>query len=161
VANCGSNSITVVSLSALQAAATVPLGGRPTTVTLDPNGASIWVGGQGFMASIDRSSLAVSTQPLNGTATTCGTSSGQNRLICTVLTNAAEPAATDRAPIDLYSSNVAVRVMDGLYGMAAVAEVAGASGENYAGSYARNVGLAFPTQVAGATQVSASAGNGI
>ena len=85
VANYGSGTLSEVDLTNYVVSRTVSVGAGAQSVTVDPSGASVWVGGTNFISKVNLSNFTVSsTTALSGAVTSLASSAGQNELIYTL-----------------------------------------------------------------------------
>lgn len=158
VVNHDSSTLTEIGLTTNSVTRTVGLNYHPRAISLDPGGAAVWVGGQGWISKIDLGSLGhVASYQVNGTITSLGTSVGQNSLVYTAITNSSAPSSTYGATISYPASNYSVRQLR-LSDMSTIGEVSGGSASAY--QYSAAV-LAAPSALAGGTKVSLKYSNAI
>jgi YVTN family beta-propeller protein len=88
VANFGSNTISVVNLTAGTVTNTVNVGTSPAFVTMDPSGTAFWVGGLNYINKYSTSNFAqLASYGVSGQVTSIVVAPGQNSYVYTILTN--------------------------------------------------------------------------
>lgn len=149
VANYGSGTLSEVNLSTYAVARTATVGAGVQSVSMDPSGNYVWVGGPNYLKEISLSTFTVvATESVTGTVTSLATSSAQNELVYTLVNNCCGGSSTYTAN-ELLLSNLTT---PGSYAHAAASPYA---------PYTMNGTLPSADNIPHATYVSAQFGNGV
>lgn len=150
VTNYADSTVSKVSLSTYAVVATFAVGANPSAVSMDASG-NLWVGGNGFIGEYNPQTYAlITSSTVNGVVNSLEISSGQNKVITTVLQPAT--SGSPHAMAQVSSSSVS--------SLSSTSTQANGIGDAYTASTVASK-LPTPSLLGGGTVVSANYGNNL